>query len=196
MLSTIAGLLILYVQLFDDIVGVDDGDNFGMFASVGIFLFAGAVTLAGWYLPTRHLSGVTVGAAAVVAHIALLYALSIIGMFQAFDESFDVSFVNGGPLPRFDGYGNDVLVILLISLALCAIWAWCNWQTGHVGYRLLIIANLVTVTPGATFVLAVEHPTYWELAVGLSGAAVLAAAGLRPIGGVANLPGLKASGDA
>lgn len=186
-LGTIAGLLVLYVQLFDDTVGVDDDDNFGMYASLAIFVFVGVITLAGWYLPTRTLSAVTVGAAAVVAHIALLYALNIIGMFQVFDESFDENDYNGGPPPRFDGYDNDVLVILLISLALCAIWAWCNWQTGHVGYRLLILATVVTVVPGATLVLAVEHPTYWEGAVGLAGAAVLASAGVRAIGGVASL---------
>jgi len=193
-LGAIAGLLVLYVQLFDDIVGVDDGDNFGMYASVGIFLFAGAITLAGWYLPTRDLSGVTVGAAAVGAHVALLYALNLIGMFQAFDESFDETSYNGGPPPRFDGYDDDVFVILLVSLALCAIWAWCNWQTGHVGYRLLILAALVTAIPGATLVLAVEHPTYWEGAVGLAGAAVLASAGVRAIGGVASLR-LRASSE-
>jgi hypothetical protein len=193
-LATIAGLLVLYVQLFDDTVGVDDGDNFGMWASVAILVFAGVATLAGWYLPSRDLSGVVVGAAAVGAHLALLYGLLIIGSFQVFDESFDEGSYDGGPPPRFDGYDNDVLVILLVSLALCALWAWCNWQTGHPGYRVLIVANLVTVTPLATTVLAVEHPTYWELAVGLAGAAVLASALVRALGGAASLRGLKTPG--
>lgn len=67
-----------------------------------------------------------------------------------------------------------------------------SWKTGNVGYRLLIIGNLVSVIPAATMVLAVEHPTYWEAAVGVLGAAALAFAGLRATGGIANLPRLKA----
>ena len=196
-LSTIAGLLVLYVNLFDDVFGVDgDGDNFGMLATAAILLFAAAVTVVGWYLPTRNLSGIVVGAAAVAANLVVLYALYLVGIFSAFSDGYDESFENGGRPARFDGYDNDVWVILLVSLVLCAGWAWCNWQTGHVGYRLLIVANLLSVIPVATIVLAVEHPTYWEAVAGAVGAAVLAFVGLRTIGGVGNLPKLKASSDA
>jgi hypothetical protein len=196
-LSTISGLLVLYGNLFDDVFGIDgDGDNFGMLAAAAILLFAAAVTVAGWSLPTRDLSAVVVGAAAGVANLVVLYALYLVGIFSAFGDGFDESLEGGGPPARFDGYDNDVWVILLTSLALCAGWAWCNWQTGHVGYRLLIAANLLSVIPVATIVLAVEHPTYWEAVAGAVGAAVLGFVGLRAIGGLGNLPKLKASSDA
>jgi hypothetical protein len=210
-LSTIAGLLVLYANLYDDVVGTEinggSDDNFGMLAAAAILLFAVAVTAAGWALPSRDLSAVTVGFAAIAGNLmvlSVLFAFTMVEMLfgeldQSMDDGFDpsgnASFEpSGRELVRFDKFDNDVWVILLASLVLCAGWAWCHRQTGHVGYRLLILANLVTVIPASTLVLAVEHPTYWELAVGVLGAAALAFAGVRAIGGPAGLRRLKGAG--
>lgn len=194
-LSAIAGLLIVYVNLFDDVIGVDDidGDNFAMIASAAILVFAAAVSVAGWQLPTRDLSTVTVGAFALLGNLVVLLGLVAVAIItQVFSEFSEES--GGGP--DLDNYDNDVWVILLISAVMCAGWAYCYWITGHVGYRLLIVASLVGLVPIATLALTVEHPTYWELVVGAAGAAVLAFVGLRAIGGVGNLPRPKASSGA
>ena len=75
-------------------------------------------------------------------------------------------------------------VILLIAAVLCAGWAWCSWQTGHLGFRLLILAMVVIMVPAATLVLVVEHPTWWELITGLIGAVALGYAAVRALGGI------------
>lgn len=180
MVAAIAGLLVLYVQLFDDVIGADDveGDNFAMIVSLAILVFTVLVTAAGWLLPTRDLSGVLVGALAVVGQAITLAALVVVA---AFNEAFsDLGEEEERPT-RSDTYDNDVWVILLVTALLCVGWAWCTWQSGHVGYRLLLVAALVSTVPLATVALASEHPTWWEVAIGLVGGAVLALVGLRSV---------------
>lgn len=194
-LSAIAGFLLVYVNLFDDVIGVDDidGDNFAMIASAAILVFAVVASVAGWLLPTRDLSTVAVGTFALLANLIVLLSVVVVAIIgQIFSDFGEES---GGRL-KLDDYDNDVWVILLISAVMCAGWAYCYWITGHVGYRVLIVASLVAVVPVATLALTVEHPTYWELVAGAAGAAVLGFVGLRAIGGVGNLPRPKSSSGA
>jgi hypothetical protein len=183
LVSGLAGLAALYVQLYDDLLGFDDidGDNFAMTIAAVIAFYTVAVTAAGWFLPaTRDLTGVLAGIVSVVGFSLTMIALSLVGVVSGFFASFDDS----RRPKREDTWDNDVWVILLIAALLCAGWAWCAWQSGHMGYRLLIIAMVVSIVPFSTLALAVQHPTWWELVVGLMGAAALGFAGLRAMGGL------------
>lgn len=184
--SALFGLLLLYLQLFDDVIGFDDldEDNLAMITVAVIAVFTVAVTAGGWFLPTRHLTGVVAGVIALVVtgvvHFILTVVVSIFGAVTEFDGEGERS-------RRDDTYDNDVWVILLISLVLCAGWAWCAWRSGHMGYRLLIAGMLILVVPLTALGLAVEHPTYWEVVAGAVGAAVLGFVGWRSVGGGENL---------
>lgn len=183
LVSGMLGLALVYGQLFDDLIGFDDldGDNFAMTIAAVIAFFTIAVTAGGWFLPaTRDLTGVLAGIVSVVGFAITLIALSLVGLVTAIFSGFGES----GPSRRDDTFDNDVWVIMLIAAILCAGWAWCSWQTGHLGYRLLILGMVVIVVPAATLVLAVQHPTWWELVVGLLGAAALGFAGVRALGGI------------
>ena len=61
-----------------------------------------------------------------------------------------------------------------------------SWLTGHAGFRLLAVAMPALNVPLATLVLAVDHPTWWGVVLGLAGGAVLGAVALRTVG---SLPG-------
>lgn len=183
LVSGLLGLALLYGQLFDDLIGFDDveGDNFAMTVVAVIAFFTVAVTVGGWFLPaTRDLTGVVAGIVSVVGIVLTLIALAVVGLVTSIFSGFGDSRTPA----RDDTFDNDVWVILLIAAVLCAGWAWCSWQTGHMGYRLLILGMVTPVVPLSTLVLAVEHPTYWELVVGLLGAVALGYAVVRALGGI------------
>ncbi len=81
--SAIAGLLVAWLNVFDDTVGLDgsDGDDLGLTISAAITLFVLLVTAIGWFLPTRDLSGVVVGTLAVAGHLVLLVVLVLVAVF-------------------------------------------------------------------------------------------------------------------
>lgn len=177
LLSAIGGFALLYAKIVDDVFDASDfdGDNFGMVIGIALVLFAGLVTAATWFLPERVLGGVVAGAVAVFGNFMVLAALAAAALFQAtfsITSSSDMDF--GDEPARFDGFDNDIWVILVLSLLLVAGWAWCAWQTGHVGFRVLMIATCATILPMATVSLAVEHPSRWGAVIGVVGAGVLA----------------------
>lgn len=186
--AALIGLSILYVQVFDDVLGFGDfeDDNGVMTTSIAVFIFMVAVTLGGWYFPaTRDISGVLVGALAVFAQLMILAGLGI-------GTAIAGAFSSG--VRRDDRFDNDIWVMLFITLLMIAVWAWANWQSGHPGYRILIAAAIISIVPAATMVLAVHHPTYWEGVLGLAGAALLGYIGLGAIGGPEGLKRLQARG--
>lgn len=179
---TIGGLFIVYVQLFDDLVGFGDGgDNFAITLSAALLVFTVAVTAAGWLLPSRALSGVVAGVVAVVGNVVLLAGLAIAGTFESAFYGVDTNGSMARP-ERFDKYDNDVWFILAFALLLIVGWALCAYLTDHVGFRLLIVAMAVSVVPIATVVLAIQHPTWWEVVVGVAGGLILVAVGRRALG--------------
>ncbi|KRF12447.1 hypothetical protein ASG90_15905 [Nocardioides sp. Soil797] len=188
-LTAIVGLGFLYTKLFGDAVDPDgDGDNLMMIIAFAVFVFAIAVTVAGWFFPTRDLSSIVVGGIAGYGLGLLLLAISVMRLIQGIFGDLSVQLDEAGgdtPKPKAETpFDNDVWVILVLAALLIAVWAACWWVTGHVGYRVLILATVTSVVPSATLALASEHPSWWGLAVGVVGGAVLVLVGLRSLGRV------------
>jgi hypothetical protein len=182
-LTGIGGLAVFYAKGVDDLFDAADldGDNTGMVISLALLVFAAVVTGVTWFLPERVLGGVVAGAVAVFGHFVLLVGLTV-GLF--FQTTFVTYSGDADPAPaRIDTFDNDVWVVLLVALVLAGGWAWLALQTGHVGFRVLIVGICVSVVPMATVVLAVEHPSWWSAVVGVLGTGVLGALVLRGVRG-------------
>jgi hypothetical protein len=182
--SAILGLLVVYLTIFDDVFDAGDlnGDNFGIVLGVAVLIFTLAVTAAGWLLPeTRVLSAVVAGVIAVVSNAGMLAGLAVAASFArswgSFDGADDPSAAAG-----LDLYNNDAWLILLFSLLLVGGWAYLTYTTGHVAFPLLMAGMCATVIPLVTAVIAVQHPTTWELVIGVVGGGVLVFAGFRAVG--------------
>jgi hypothetical protein len=169
-LVAIGGFAVFYIQLFVDAfddAGVMDDDG-ALVVGAGILVFTLLVSIVTWVLPERVVAGVVVGAAAVVAYFVTLSGLMVLVPFQ-YDYA-DNALARSEPSNPFE---NDVWFILAFSLVLAAGWVWAAWQTGHVGFRLLIVAICTVVVPMGAVRLAVEHPTYWGAILGILGTGVL-----------------------
>ena len=180
--STIVGLLAVYLSAFDDVFDAGDleGDNVGIILGAAVLVFALLVTVAGWFLPeTRVLSAVVVGVIAVVSNAGVLAGLAITASFARAFGTFDGS---DSPKAELEPYTNDAWFMLVFSLLLVAGWAYLTYVTGHVGFPLLMAAMCASVIPLVTAVLGVDHPTWWEVVVGLLGGGVLLLAGARAMG--------------
>jgi hypothetical protein len=174
--TAIVGFFVVYAQLLDDVVGFGDDDDIGaIWIAVALTVFAVLVTGAGWLLPTRALSGVVAGAVTVVGFASLTGVLAVASTFQAalapMMAQRDYADYDGGS--GLGSYDNDTWVILALALLLMVGWAACAALTGHVGFRLLVVAMAVSVTPLATVVLRADHPTWWGVVLGAVGGALL-----------------------
>lgn len=175
-ISGIAGLALLYAKVFDDIFDVGgNGSNAFMLVGAGICVFVVAVTVAGWLLPaTRSLVGVVVGIGGLVAMTVDLLVLSIGRVLSMAFASDAGGMFGGGHRTHHDPYGNDVYVVLALCFLLAALWMWCAVATGHVGFRLLVLATAVVVVPVSTVAVMAHHPTWWEVVTaGLGGLVLL-----------------------
>ncbi len=195
--STILGLLVVYASVVNDVFDAIDieSENPGIIVGGAVLVFALLVTAAGWVLPeTRVLSAVVVGVIAVASNASALIGLALLtsfarafgGGFTEFDSGVsDPSFADFDSemtvvMDQYDNpYDNDAWMLLVFSLLLVAVWAYLTYVTGHVGFPLLMAAMCASVIPLVTMVIAVEHPTWWEVVVGLLGGAVLLLAVLR-----------------
>jgi hypothetical protein len=187
--TAIVGFSVLYGQLLDDVIGFggDDDDIRAIWVAVALAVFAVLVTGAGWLLPTRALSGVVAGAITVVGFASLTGVLAIASAFEA-------AFAPISPDPRSSqgavvgvrgvgSYDNDTWVILVLALLLMLGWAACAAVTRHVGFRILVVAMAVSVTPLATLVLRADHPTWWGVVLGAVGGGLLLAVLVRGFSG-------------
>ena len=89
--STVAGLLVLYFSVFDDVVDMSDidGDNPGIIIGVAVLIFALLVSIAGWFLPeTRVLTAVIVGVIAVIGNAGVLMGLAVVASFARAFQGF------------------------------------------------------------------------------------------------------------
>lgn len=190
--TAILGLGILYVLAFDDLLADRIGDEHVVaVAAAVIAVFVVGVTLVGWLLPSRHVTGVAVGAVGIAAFVGLLAVVVIARMLAGvlagmFGEPSDPGGATGGEGGE-DGIAEamlgggvpdaDIWWVLVLAGVLTLIWALAASVSNRSGYALLAIVMPALVVPLATVALAVEHPTYWE--------AVLAAAGgVLLLGGV------------
>ncbi|GAB6986601.1 hypothetical protein [Nocardioides pyridinolyticus] len=151
--SGILGLFVVAAQAFGDVVGVD-GDEHVWPAALALVVFAVAVTAAGWPLPSRVVSGVTAGTIAAVGLASLTGLLAISGIFSA---------AYAMPVPDPE------------QPTVSDTWTTLAY-TGAQGFRILMVATAVAVTPLATIALQVEHPTWWGVVLGgVGGVALLVA---------------------
>jgi hypothetical protein len=189
-LTGLLGIAIGYARLFEDIFfdhGFGDGPSIGsnqiMVIGAGVVVFVIGLTAAGWLLPsTRALSGVVLGAGGVFAIAVLLQSVTIFRTFAVYSEGTSISEDGGFSRVRaamqHNPYVDDVYVVLGYCALLAIFWAGCALATGHVGFRILIIAILVLSVPMATMAVSTQHPTWWEVFLSAVGALVLLRAGL------------------
>jgi len=181
--TAIAGLAVLYARGFDDLFDVNgDGDNTFMTIGAAILVFVVAVTVAGWLLPaTRTVAAMVVGVAGLAALVAVFEALivfrSVAFAFSAPEDASD--FGSFRKAMHHSPYTNDVYAVLAYCAVLAALWVGCSLATGHVGFRILVVADAVAMIPLATFALMTRHPTWWEVVAAGAGGLVLMWAGLR-----------------
>jgi len=192
---------------FDDPYQMDgDGDTMFIATGAAICAFVVVVTVAGWFLPrTRVLTGVLTGLGGLVALTGVMQLLMISRVFSSIDEGFSEEFdedMSGEYLspdseefsePDFEDMGpgrygdfienspyrDDVYIILAFCALLGVFWVACSLVTGHVGFRLLVVADAVAMIPLALFALASSHAAWWGTGLGIAGLAALAAAAYR-----------------
>ncbi len=191
MVTVVLGLVILYGRVFDEVADDLGDEDTGVMVAVGaIAVFVLVVTLLGWLLPSRAVTGVAVGVGAVVAFTSVLGYLAAV---QAIDRFFgEMAFPTdptatppGEPTPlgsdSMMGYGfgaqvdDEVWTVLGVSGLLMVIWAFAAARTGHSGFTILTVVLPVAVVPLATFVLAVDSPTWWAATVAGGGGVMLLA---------------------
>lgn len=186
--TAILGLGIAYIQLADDVItDIGDEDDQAIIAAATIAVFVLAVTAVGWLFRTRAMSGVVAGVIGVVGFNIVLLALVVTQAFGAFFTDFEMGGIDasGEPTaePSLPDYDNDVYIILAMAAVLTLLWALAAALDGNPGFTVLAIAMPATLVPTATFVLAVEHPTWWGVGFAAAGAVLLAAVGLKQMVG-------------
>jgi hypothetical protein len=195
--TAIVGLGLAYVQLADDVlIDIGDKDDQAIIAAATITVFVLAVTAVGWLLRTRAISGIVAGVIGVVGLNAVLLVLVVSQLISSFfspqvEVSSSEPYPAGGdpgPMTTFTGsrsggpdYDNDVYVILGLAALLTLVWALAASLNGNPGFTVLAIAMPATVVPSATFVLAIEHPTWWGVGFAAAGAILLGLVGLKQL---------------
>ncbi|MBO9522148.1 MAG: hypothetical protein J7518_11480 [Nocardioidaceae bacterium] len=170
-LTGLLGLAVLYLWGVTQAIG-DAGDSFIWVYGGALVVFVTVVTTLAWtLLPSmRVLVGVVTGA------IALFFNGS--GFFFPF-----YFLVAGFGVLGEDQEGNpfhdDGYAVLLYTALLILFWAVCAMASGHVGFRILIVAAAATMVPLALSLVAPGHPSWWQLGLGLLGGLALLVAALR-----------------
>jgi hypothetical protein len=181
------GIGIVYANAFADLFGdVGDENDSAIIVAIGLAVFVVGATVLGWLLPTRATSGAAVAVVGVIGFGLIMAAMLIAQLFSSMFASFGLMDMGTGEesdpfaapeSPDLD-FDNDVWVVLGLALLLTVMWALAAARTGHSGFTISAIAMPSVVVPLATFVLAVEHPTWWGVAVAAVGAVLLAGGGM------------------
>lgn len=184
-ITGLLGLALVYGQAFDDLLAdsIDEDNGFVVGAAVvGVFVLA--VTLLGWLLPSRAVTGVVVGAAGVVTYVGIMTALIA---FRYLSEFFgpmmfgaedDLDGLGADPAGDLGGFKeSDVWWILAFAAVLTLLWALAAAISNHPGFSILAIVMPALMVPLASVALAAEHPSRWS-------AVVAAAGGVLLLGGV------------
>jgi hypothetical protein len=184
--TAILGLGLAYIQLADDVlVDIGDRDDQVIIVAATIAVFVLGVTAVGWLLRARAIAGVVAGVIGVIGLNIVLLALVVVRAIGDFFGELGMDGVGSedgsGRGSRGPDYDNDVYVILAIAAVLTILWALAASLDGNPGFTVLAIAMPATMVPMATFVLAVEHPTWWGVALAAVGAVLLALVGLRQL---------------
>ncbi|KRC57394.1 MULTISPECIES: hypothetical protein [unclassified Nocardioides] len=179
----ILGLVLIYAVAIDDVLPDSVGeDHPGLLAGVLITLFVVVVTLLGWALPSRAVSGVVVGAIGLIGLVGVMaafVAFRYLGMFfgamfsdDEFGTSSDDSMFSGANVDV--GFKEaDVWWVLALAAVLVVLWALAASLTNHSGFTILAIAAPAILVPLASAAVAAEHPTAWAGVLAGAGGVVL-----------------------
>lgn len=178
----ILGLALIYGVAFDSVVADSIGDGHPQVtAAVLVAVFVVVVTLLGWALPSRAVSGVAVGAFGLAGFLGILASFAVMrffagifgGMSMMLDrDTGDVTSVLGA------GGGfeeSDVWWVVVLGGLLTVLWALAAAVSNHSGFSLLAIAMPALGVPLASVALAAEHPTWWAAIAATAGGLVLLA---------------------
>lgn len=192
----ILGLALIYGVALGDTIADSIGDGHPeVAAAVLITLFVVVVTLVGWVLPSRAVSGVAVGAVGLtglVGVMAMFIVSRYIGMFfggmpMLMDDEMqlqsDTSFSSTVDT-TFSFKEADVWWVLALAALLVVLWALAASLTNHSGFTILAIAAPAILVPLASAALAAEHPTAWAgILAGAGGVLLLGGALLARLRG-------------
>lgn len=187
--TAILGLVLIYGLLFDDLLADNIGSEHQLvIAAAVVATFVLVVTLVGWLLPSRAVTGVVVGAMGVVGFVAIFVVFLITRFLGQFFGAFfygmgesDASIAPGDPMgmPVDNGFVEaDVWWVLAFAGLLTLVWALAAAISNHSGFSILAIAMPAITVPLASVALAAEHPSWWSAIVGGAG-------GLLLLGGLA-----------
>ncbi|KAA1421986.1 hypothetical protein F0U44_06925 [Nocardioides humilatus] len=184
-ITAIAGLGAIYAQLSDDVIlDIGNDDDWAIIGAATVAAFVLGITALGWLLPSRALSGIVMGIVGVIGLNGILLALAVSqffdGLFGGGDDYYDYSSTEQTYTPpKPPDYDNDVYIILAIVAVLTLLWALAASLEGNPGFTVLAIVMPAIAVPSATFVLAVEHPTWWGSGLAVGGGLILGAVGLK-----------------
>lgn len=178
----ILGLAIIYGLAFDDFVADSVGDGHPeVTAAVLVAVFVVVVTLLGWALPSRAVTGVVVGTVAVAAYAGILGTFAVSRYLTPFfADMFGTGMLDTGESSgvafeptdiAFDEA--DVWWVLAFAAVLTILWALAAAVSNHSGFAILAILMPVIAVPLASVALAAEHPSRWSAAVAVAGAVLL-----------------------
>ncbi|GAA3669244.1 hypothetical protein GCM10022237_31410 [Nocardioides ginsengisoli] len=191
--TAIAGLTLLYTLAFHDVLGDQvDGEHGTIVLGAGVAVFVVAVTVVGWALPSRYVSGVVVGVGGLVAYVGMLVALFAMRVLGQLFGGFMSSFESSSGSASSDGSGSvaeshtvlaadsfsasDVWWILAFTALLAVIWSIAAAISNHSGFSILALAAPILTVPLATGALAVEHPSRWSAVLAVAGGLLVLAA--------------------
>lgn len=184
----VAGLALVYTVAFDDFVAdsISEGHP-QVVGAVVVALFVVVVTLLGWALPSRAVTGVVVGVIGLVGFAGIMVSFVVTRYLGAFfgsmfgmgDDLMMSDDMMGSPVDFAVGFDEaDVWWVLAFAAVLTVLWALAAAVSNHSGFSILAIAAPSVLVPLASVALAAEHPTWWAAALAASGGVLL-------LGGVA-----------
>lgn len=177
----ILGLAIVYGAAFDDLLADSIGSDHPQVTGAALVaVFVVAVTVLGWALPSRAVSGVVVGAFGLVGILGTLASFAVLrflgGIFG------EMSGMLGDPGSSADGFGwmamtgfheSDVWWVVALGGILAVLWALAAAISNHSGFSVLAIAMPALGAPLASIALAAEHPTWWAASTAVAGGVLL-----------------------
>lgn len=176
----ILGLALVYGVAFDDLLAESVGDDHPQVTgAVLVAVFVVVVTLVGWALPSRAVSGVVVGAFGLVGILGILASFAVMRFFDGIfggmptmldgdtDDVASAVDVTGG-FPE-----SDVWWVVALGGVLAVLWALAAAVSNHSGFSVLAIALPALGVPLASVALAAEHPTWWAAIAATAGGVLL-----------------------
>ncbi|WP_408897280.1 hypothetical protein ACJ5H2_20465 [Nocardioides sp. R1-1] len=175
----ILGLGLIYAVALDGVVADSIGEDHPQLATaVLLTLFVVVVTLVGWLLPSRAVSGVVVGTFGLVGLLGLLASFAVLRLFADILGGMSGMLLGeespGGTLDPSRGFPeSDVWWVVALGGLLTVLWALAAAISNHSGFTVLAIAMTALGVPLASVALAAEHPTWWAAITAAAGGVLL-----------------------